>query len=834
MHVANPAEPSPRTFVRSCEFVRWRITAAGLNGYLKAITAVSISTFAALSALSAAPVFAAEELSRTYAPGPMLAKFLDGPMKGCEEIIFAERVSMNDHWYVNFGYYSNEPERRGYGEGGRLLRMNLRTGEIKVLLDDPKGGVRDPQVHYDGQKILMSYRKGGTETYLLYEINADGSGLKQLTHGTDDDIEPAYLPDGGIVFSSARCRRFVNCWYSRVTTLYRCDGDGSNIRMLSSNNDHDNTPWVLPDGRILYMRWEYVDRSQVHYHHLWTMNPDGTGQMVYFGNEIGGIVMIDAKPIPGTNKVVASFSPGHGIPEHIGSVAIVDPRKGPDVPGAARNVSKKGQHFRDPWAYSEECFLVAANNKILVMDGQGNTEVVYQTPETHKYLECHEPRPLAPRPCEAVIPSRVDLSKPTGRLVLQDMYAGRKVDGIQPGEVKKLLILQQVPKPVNFSGGMEPLTLGGSFTLAQIVGTVPVEADGSVYMEVPALKSLFFVALDENDMAVKRMQSFCIVQPGETISCVGCHEHRGQAPHFKPDLAALRRPPSVVEPIADVPDVFDFPRDIQPILDRHCVSCHNPDRFEGHVDLCGDKTPFYTISYETIVRRQLVADGRNLPLGNRPPRSIGSSASKLLKMVDGSHYGVQVSPHEFKMLRLWIETSATYPGTYAALGCGMYYVHTPLQVMLERCGECHSTDAKNKKNDPLRLAFGGRPVNHPSMLYNLSRPEKSMVLMFPLSKEAGGLGLCRDVPFKSADDPAYQQILTAVRKASAELQTHKRFDMPGFRPNEHYIREMQRFGILPRDLKPTDAIDVYATDRAYWRSFDYQPQADRAGDIGGP
>jgi len=177
MHVANSAATSAHAFVLSLGFVPWGITAA----CARAIAAISIAAFAAWSALSAAPVSAAESPGGAYAPGPMLAKFLDGPMKGSEEIIFAERVSMNDHWYVNFGYYSNEPHRPGYGEGGRLLRMNLRTGEIKVLLDDPKGGVRDPQVHYDGQKILMSYRKGGTETYLLYEINADGSGLKQLT-----------------------------------------------------------------------------------------------------------------------------------------------------------------------------------------------------------------------------------------------------------------------------------------------------------------------------------------------------------------------------------------------------------------------------------------------------------------------------------------------------------------------------------------------------------------------------------------------------------------------------------------------------------------------------
>ncbi|MCH8922085.1 MAG: hypothetical protein IIA67_02915, partial [Planctomycetes bacterium] len=164
----------------------------------------------------------------------------------------------------------------GFGEGGRLCRLNLRTGKLKVLLDDPKGGVRDPQVYYDAKKILFSYRKGGTQTYHLYEINVDGTGLAQLTDGPDDDIEPTYLPDGGIMFGSSRCRRFVNCWFSRVATLYRCDGDGKNLRMISSNNDHDNTPWMLPDGRVLYMRWEYVDRSGVHFHHLWTVNPDGT------------------------------------------------------------------------------------------------------------------------------------------------------------------------------------------------------------------------------------------------------------------------------------------------------------------------------------------------------------------------------------------------------------------------------------------------------------------------------------------------------------------------------------------------------------------------------
>jgi Tol biopolymer transport system component len=258
---------------------------------------------------------------------PMLEKMLEGPMKDVEHILFCIRIPGRDHWYVTFGNYSG-PQRDpkelawkeedgllwGYGDGSALVKQNIRTGEIDILFHDERGGIRDPQLHYNGKKILMSYRPGGTHVFHLYEIDIDGTNLRQLTDGIYDDIEPTYCPDGTIIFCSARCKRFVNCWHTPVATLYRCDADGQNVRLLSSNNDHDNTPWLLPDGRVLYMRWEYVDRSQVDYHHLWTMNPDGSQQMVYFGNQHPGIAMLDAKSIPGTDNIVSIFSPGHGSP----------------------------------------------------------------------------------------------------------------------------------------------------------------------------------------------------------------------------------------------------------------------------------------------------------------------------------------------------------------------------------------------------------------------------------------------------------------------------------------------------------------------------------------
>ena len=426
---------------------------------------------------------------------------------GVEEIVFAVRQNgVDGHWYANFGYYSTDENRKTYRDGGQLVRLNLKTGEKKLLVDDPKGGVRDPVVHYDAKKILFSYRPGGSEHYHLYEIQIDGTGLKQLTDGDCDDIEPCYLPDGDIVFVSSRCNRFVSCWLTSVAILYRCDAEGKNVHAISGNIEHDNTPWVLPDGRIIYQRWEYVDRSQVHYHHLWTANPDGTGQMVYYGNLNPGTLMIDARPIPGTQKVVAIFSPGHGINEHRGAVVIVDPSLGPDHKESAQYLpAARANVFRDPWAFSENLIMASVDHRIVLLVDKDKQETLYELPQElcELGLQIQEPRPLVCRQRERVIPKRTSPETSTGQLILADVYEGRSMEGVKRGEVKKLLVLEQLPKPVNYTGGMDPLTYGGSFNLERIVGTVPVEPDGSAYMEVPAMRPLFFVALDENDMAIK-------------------------------------------------------------------------------------------------------------------------------------------------------------------------------------------------------------------------------------------------------------------------------------------------------------------------------------------
>ena len=771
-----------------------------------------------------------------------------------EEIVFACRQEGKDgHWYANFGYYAGNEQRKAYRALGQLCKLNIRTGKLTMLLDDPKGSVRDPQVHYDARKVVFSYRKGGTDFFHLYEINVDGTSLRQLTDGPFNDIEPTYLADGGILFCSDRCNRWVNCWLTKVAVMYRCDGNGSNIRQLSSNSEHENTPWPLPDGRVLYQRWEYVDRSQVHYHHLWTTNPDGTGQMVYYGNMRPGIVMIDAKPIPDTSNVVAVFSPGHGKREHAGAITIVSAKKGPDELSMTRRISKK-DNYRDPYPLSSKHFLVAQDASLLLMDEQGTISPIYQLPDqlAKAGVTCHEPRPIKPRIREKMIPTRKAPQETTGKLILTDIYNGRRMDSIERGDIKKLLVLETLPMPIHYTGGMDPVSFGGTFTLERVMGTIPVEPDGSAYMELPALRSFFFVALDENDDTIKRMQSFLTVMPGETTSCVGCHEHRTQTPENRNigTLAALKREPSKVTPIEGIPDVFEFPRDIQPILDKHCLECHDYDKYAGRVILTGDRGPMFSHSYYTLTYLREFVDGRDDPKSNLAPRSIGAAASPLMKKITGQHYDVKLSPAEIKMIRYWIEAGAPYPGTYGALGSGMiggYYENSQVKTDVEwettklageairrRCTSCHS----GKKvvpvglSDEREVSFWRPDPNDPRLrmtrhlVFNLTQPEKSLMLLAPLAKEAGGYGLCQvenAVVFANTHDPDYQKILAMCQEGKRFLEEIKRFDMPDFVPPAGYVREMKNYGILPADLPDGTVIDVYVTDRKYWQSLWHKP-----------
>ena len=764
---------------------------------------------------------------------------------GIKEIVFAERTFTRDgHWYANFGY--DWSGRAMYGEKGRLCKLNIGSGKITALIDDPKGAVRDPQVHYDANKVIFSYRKGGTDQYHLYVIDIDGNNLKQITFGRYDELEPTYLPDGGIMFVSSRSRRWVNCWFTQVANLYRCDGDGNNIRVLSANIEQDNTPWVMNDGRILFTRWEYVDRSQVKFHHLWTCNPDGTDQKVFFGNMHPGDVYIDAKPIPESDRIVMIRSPGHGKKEHGGFIATVSAKTGPDNKEAITTISEH-KEFRDPYAITDKLFLATDNEKAIVL--------VNETGETHTLYEgkftVNEPRPVIKREREPIRPSRVDLRQPHGTLILNNVYQGRNMEGIEKGSIRKLMILETLPKPLNYGERLWdfiPISLGGTFTLERIIGTVPVEEDGSAYFRLPANRPLFFIAVNEKNETVKRMHSFLTVMPGEMLGCRGCHENKTTAPQDDyPPLMALKRPASQITPLPDIPYTIDYPTHIQPILDKHCVKCHNPDKPEGRITLSGDHGPCFSLSYINLFAMGYVSHGEN-KLGNTAPRTVGDVASKLMKMLDGSHHDAKLSRNETELIRSWIHIGAPYPGTYAALGTGMIRNNSDLSqkywstqrkakaAFKKNCMKCHDNKMPEMHDYPITGKVNKEQQSwSPHAGLNLTHPSKSGLLLAPLSREAGGWGICKAENPKNSSgviqdksDSTYKSILAHIEEGKKVLDTIKRWDMPGFKPNPFYIREMKRFGILHQDYdREKDPIDVFATDRKYFESHWFYPdQAD--------
>jgi hypothetical protein len=365
------------------------------------------------------------------------------------------------------------------------------------------------------------------------------------------------------------------------------------------------------------------------------------------------------------------------------------------------------------------------------------------------------------------------------------------------------------------------------------------------------------------------MQSFLTVQPGETTSCVGCHEQRTRTPqngYASLTALAVRRPPSRIEPVVGVPDVIDFPRDVQPVLDALCVRCHGYEKTpEGgpraaKLILAGDHGPLYSHSYYTLTIARLFSDGRNQPRSNYAPRRLGSSASKILRMLDGAHHGVVASADQKRLLRLWIESGAAYPGTYASLGTGMigdYAENSAADtdwnwpvtraadlVIANRCLRCHDRRSRTlprSLSDERGVSFWQPEMGDPRLntsrhiVYNLSRPEKSLLLLAPLAESAGGWGICRDVAthekakvFTDRKDRDYQTLLAMITAGKQRLDEMKRFDMPGFHPRVDWVREMKRFGILAPEVKPTDPIDVYATERRYWESLWYAPTPARA------
>lgn len=367
----------------------------------------------------------------------ILSRAKETCLKGIRYLVFNTCEHRGSPWYSTYGYNLVETKRGGPStvaefengpdknekvltisnpQKGALYRLDLETGEAKALVNEPAGGVRDPFVDWDRQRIFFSRRKEGEPRWHLWKINLDGSGATQLTAEDDDDIEPVSLPDGSLIFASTRQHRTVPCAWTQVATLHRMEPDGT-IRPISAGIEVNRHPWPLPDGRIVFTRWEYTHRNANSFMQLFTVHPDGTGQQVLFGNspdpafpQIHNGHFPEAKPIPGTESLIAIYCPEHHSSDGAGFLCKIDTRPGPDdwsamqiitgfdpntqYPGPAdvpnheryrRQVQKDlgmggPDLYRDPYPVAAGNYLVCYKNRILLMDDHGDYALVYQDP----------------------------------------------------------------------------------------------------------------------------------------------------------------------------------------------------------------------------------------------------------------------------------------------------------------------------------------------------------------------------------------------------------------------------------------------------------------------
>ena len=743
----------------------------------------------------------------------------------------------------------------------------------RVIFAEEGARIFDMNVSYDAKTILFSARRNSVAGgWHVYEIGVDGTGLKQITRGWGDDISPLLLPGGEVMFVSTRAGTRVVCQKQPAGVLYVCNRDGSNVRRVSGNSLSDHTPQIMNDGRVLFTRWDYgVDKNVFCRQNLWTMNPDGTAFQLFGPNtkeDPNGFWQ--ARAIPGRNEVVCVFGPHHSY--HAGMIGLVwdrpgvEPIRGESFRWVTRELPTVGDislpwGYQDPYPLNEHQYVVSYGgdggnkNRLYLLDSRSNRKCIY---EAEGKLGCWSPVVLAPRRrppvvgadnanaefvYRAPVDAHHDPDTRMGTFLVQDVYLGLG-EHVKRGEVKALAIIEQVPKFGDPRGdqiwGYSPTIGRGTMYVRRIIGTVPVEADGSAHFDAPAIRDISFNALDADGRTIRRMGSTLHIMPGEKRSCVGCHEGRMAPPPGRTAsiIAAKRAPSAPKYPSWTEKGIIDFTKVVQPVLDKYCVKCHSGATPDAALDLSGDKTHSHSMAYDMLLDRGFV---HYIPLAGTgheqgTAKGRGAMVSTIRKWIEKEH-GKQVVPLEDrKRIYMWIDANVPYYGTYEFTNSSVmggrdrwyatdrngWFRKDFLPLFNRRCMNCHRREVTPQTynynpggkgtitvsstlwND---IALNSFQLGHgrismigqigPVHRINLTHPEWSQMLTAPLARKAGGMQLCKAADggpvFKDASDEDYQLMLKALRRGRDTLLADPRVDMP-----EELVRKPK-----PADVPPS-------------------------------
>lgn len=676
----------------------------------------------ARSADLAALYLKAAEERREQRLAPLLESYPEG-------LVFARHFNMGSSHYAYTEGLSDAqyPGDRVFQPGSSIkqLRMNGTRASVQTLLDDPDGVIRDIDVSYDGRTLLFAWKQSLLEDdYSLYTMDLSTRQITPITEGLGyADYEPAFLPDGTILFNSTRCVQIVDCWLVEVSNLYTADADGSYMRRVTFDQVHNNYPSVMDDGRVIYTRWEYNDRGQDFTQGLFQMNPDGTSQREYYGNNSWfPTTILHARGIPGSQKVLAVFTGHHTW--QAGKLGVLDPSLGRQENEGAQLVApvretpleiidfygQEGDLFMYPWPIDEHHFLVSYSPRgweggggqrgdydtafgLYFMDMDGHRELLYRDDE-HR-VSVGRMVPLTPRPVPHTRPSLVDHTSDTGVFFVQDVYEGPGLEGVPRGEVTHLRVIALDYRPAWVGSGNNhgpagnavvstPVSRFGSWDVKTVLGRAQVHPDGSAMFEVPARTPVYFQALDKDGHMIQSMRSWSTLQPGEQLSCVGCHTTKNlDAPRLQVSPAAMQAGVQTLEPVYGTPEGFSYLQRVQPIIDQHCGSCHDGSpgspppslastmhrdehagRYwsEAYLSLTGPaERDGYRAPYEGPLRW---LHPQSAP-GMLPPYYTGAMQSPLITMLDQGHHEVHLSEEERRTLALWVDLAVPYAGDYA-------------------------------------------------------------------------------------------------------------------------------------------------------------------------
>ncbi len=595
-------------------------------------------------------------------------------------------------------YQGNGVLRQGPPQDEIALLAPLRTGDrLTTLFRPPKPVfVGDLKLHFEADRLLFS-SIGSHDRFQIFEVGTDGQRRRQVTRGEEDDIDnydACYLADDRILFGSSACFQSVPCErrYDEVANLCVMNRDGSGVRRLCFDQDHNFYPTLMSDGRVLYTRWEYTDIAHAFSARLFTMNPDGTGQRAYYGSSsFWPNRIFYAKPVPDhPTKFVGIITGHHGTPR-AGELVLFDVAQGrQQAEGAVQRIPGWGKKveailrdnlvddswpkFLHPWPLSEKYFLVScqptrqARWGVYLADVFDNLVLLH---EEEGWL-LFEPIPLRKTPRPPVIPDRTIPDSREATVYLSDIYAGEGLKGLPRGVVRKLRLFTYHFNYFGTSGIEDYLGMDGPWDARRVLGTVPVAEDGSAYFVVPANTPIALQPLDAEGKALQLMRSWFTAMPGESVGCVGCHEKVNDAPRER-HLRALAGKPAPIQPWHGPVRGFSWDREVQPVLDKYCVGCHDgQQQADGKTpsDLRRAKPqklplsdapfpPSYYALRRFVRSPGLEGDPRVLPVAD-----YHADVSPLVRMLRKGHQNVRLDEEAWDRLVTWIDMNAPAYGTW--------------------------------------------------------------------------------------------------------------------------------------------------------------------------